>query len=205
MRNHLIVAVLLLIVSLGIATVAHAVPIVAGALTGKDPIDKPLLFTWEVTWNKRYVDSVVSTEMFDPKPVFWSGSFSIVDIDGDRIYDDLSVHLFHRDDGPDAAEGVDHDDGELYSFGLRNAFDNLPKDGPARKIAGSVKPKPLQHSLVRPGKGPHHRDDIWVEYIPGNIDFTVHGVHVAEPSSYLLFTTGLLGLLGYGWRRKRTA
>jgi hypothetical protein len=36
-----------------------------------------------------------------------------------------------------------------------------------------------------------------------NMRFDV--VATPEPSTYLLFATGLLGLLGYGWRRKRTA
>jgi hypothetical protein len=47
-----------------------------------------------------------------------------------------------------------------------------------------------------------------------NIDFTVQAVPtdvtpptnpIPEPSTYLLFATGLIGLLGYGWRRKQTA
>jgi hypothetical protein len=34
-------------------------------------------------------------------------------------------------------------------------------------------------------------------------NFSVSDTHVPEPSTYLLFGTGLLGIIGYGWRRRQ--
>jgi hypothetical protein len=44
----------------------------------------------------------------------------------------------------------------------------------------------------------------WVPWgAPLDVQFQIDGVALPEPGTLTLFTTGIVGLLGYGWRRRK--
>jgi hypothetical protein len=161
-------------------------------VTPKAPEDKPLIFSWELSWD----GATTLAARHEPTLKYWVPVFSIVDLDNDSQYDDLDVQLKHRGIGPKEDEGIDHAISELYHFKLNNALDKLPQLMPptTQNAAGSIK------QIAHPGTGVAHRDDVRLEFKRVGHDFTFKliGVHVAsavpEPGSWAMAITGLLTL-----------
>lgn len=168
-------------------------PAMAATLTQTAIDEKPMTFQWNITWDRSFAAHVLQ----GPPPMkYWVSSFSIVSLDGDRVFNDIAVQLRHRALGPEEAELLDHDDGKPYDFEFRNALDKL--DAPlnvTQNIPGSIQWVPH-----RGGSKVNHRDDIRVEFKRRGdaVDFQVNAVHVdapvPEPATWGLLVAGLAAL-----------
>jgi hypothetical protein len=73
---------------------------------------------------------------------------------------------------------------------------------------GSDPDLPPQGTTIGPSVAENGKNQELIDYTPGGVivdRFFVQSDIAPEPSTWLLLATGLVGLIGYGWRRRKKA